>query len=154
MEKWTTVAKDRVGGWLRMGVSPRRLALTLALGFAIGCFPMFGIPTALCAVIAMAFGLNVPAIQAANYAAMPLQFALILPYMRLGGWMFSSGPQYGLKTPVLTGSPLQMLCASGNAAGYALAAWLVVAGPMVLLLTFALTPVLQKVPLLASESGE
>jgi uncharacterized protein (DUF2062 family) len=154
MEKWTTAAKDRVGGWLRMGVSPRRLALTLALGFAIGCFPMFGIPTALCAVIALAFGLNVPAMQAANYAAMPLQFALILPYMRLGGWMFSSGPQFGLKTPMLTGSSLQMLWGSGHMAGHALAAWLVIAGPMVLLLTFALTPVLQKVPLLASEVRE
>jgi uncharacterized protein (DUF2062 family) len=154
MEKWTTAAKDRVGGWLRMGVSPRRLALTLALGFAIGCFPMFGIPTALCAVIAFAFGLNVPAIQAANYAAMPLQFALLLPYMRLGGWMFSSGSQQAFKNTMLTGSPMRMFSASGNVAGHALAGWLVVAGPMVLLLTFALTPVLQKVPLLASETGK
>jgi uncharacterized protein (DUF2062 family) len=154
MEKWTTAAKDRVGGWLRMGVSPRRLALTLALGFAIGCFPMVGIPTALCAVIAVVFGLNVPAIQAANYAAMPLQFALLLPYMRLGGWMFSSGSQHVFRNTMLTGSPIRMFWASGNVAGHALAGWLVVAGPMVLLLTFALTPVLQKVPLLASEAGE
>ncbi len=33
-----------------MGMSPRRLALTLALGFVLGCLPMVGLPTApLCA---------------------------------------------------------------------------------------------------------
>ena len=115
---------------------------------------MFGIPTALCAVIAVVFGLNAPAIQAANYAAMPLQFVLLLPYVRLGSWMFPSGPRNALRAQMLTGSPVRMFWTSGNVAGHALAAWLVVAGPMVLLLTFALTPVLQKVPLLASEAGE
>ena len=63
--------------WLRHGMSPRRLALTLALGFAIGCIPMVGVPTVLCAALAILFGLNQPAIQAANYAAMPLQIDLL-----------------------------------------------------------------------------
>src|ERR1700732_2274741 len=76
--------------WLSQGVSPRRLALTLALGFAVGCIPVIGIPTVLCAGLALALRLNQPAIQVANYAAMPLQFALIVPFVRLGGWMTSS----------------------------------------------------------------
>jgi hypothetical protein len=37
---------------------------------------------------------------------------------------------------------------------HTLAAWLVIAGPMVFLLTLALTPVLQRVPALASARGE
>ncbi len=32
--------------WLGQGISPLRLAVTLALGFAIGCIPVIGIPTA------------------------------------------------------------------------------------------------------------
>src|ERR1700692_2676016 len=70
--------------WLRQGISPPRLALTLALGFVIGCIPLIGLPTGLCALIALAFRLNQPAIQAANYAAMPFQIALIVPFVRLG----------------------------------------------------------------------
>jgi uncharacterized protein (DUF2062 family) len=137
-----------------MGISPQRLALTLALGFAIGCLPVIGVPTALCAVVALGFGLNVPVIQAANYAAMPVQIALILPLARLGGWMFQTGQRPGLTGAFGHGLSMQTLWASENVAGHALAAWVVIAGPMVVLLTLALTPVLQRVPALASEASE
>ena len=137
-----------------MGISPQRLALTLALGFAIGCLPMVGIPTALCMLVALALRLNVPAIQAANYAAMPLQLALILPFVRLGGRLFAPGQQQALERTLLHGSPLQTLWASGSVAGQALGAWVVIAGPSVLLMTIGLTAVLQRVPALASERGD
>ena len=42
--------REKAETWLRQGISPRRLALTLALGFAIGCIPVIGIPTAVCLV--------------------------------------------------------------------------------------------------------
>jgi uncharacterized protein (DUF2062 family) len=138
MSQWLTNRKSQATGWLQTGISPQQLALTLALGFAIGCLPVFGIPTALCAVVAIALKLNVPAIQAANYLAMPVQLALMVPFVRLGGRMFSSGQRYTF----------------GGMAMHTLAAWLVIAGPMVLLLTLALTPVLQRVPVFAGERGE
>lgn len=150
MSKWLTRAKNRTAEWLRMGVSPRQLALTLALGFAIGCLPVFGIPTALCAVVAVTFGLNVPAIQAANYVAMPLQLALVLPFVRLGSWMFATGSRPALQKTLTHGAPIQVLQTSGHA----LAAWLVVAAPMVLLLTVVLTPVLRRVPALAMDDAK
>ncbi len=76
-------AKRNVKLWLSQGISPQRLALTLALGFAVGCIPVVGVPTVLCATLALALRLNLPAIQAANYAAMPLQLVLIVPF---AGW--------------------------------------------------------------------
>ncbi|HSZ17162.1 MAG TPA: DUF2062 domain-containing protein [Terracidiphilus sp.] len=154
MNRLLTAPKDQIATWMRMGMSPRRLALTLALGFAIGCLPVVGIPTAICAIVAMTLRLNVPVIQAANYAAMPLQLMLMLPFVRLGGWMFASGQQQSLERTLLHGSPVQMLWASGNAASHAMGAWLVFAGPMVVLLTLGLTPVLQRVPALARTRGE
>jgi len=39
--------KAQSGSLAQLGISPRRLALTLALGFAIGCIPVIGIPTVL-----------------------------------------------------------------------------------------------------------
>ena len=47
MRKSRASMKRAAAAWLSQGMSPRRLALTLALGFAIGCFPVVGIPTAL-----------------------------------------------------------------------------------------------------------
>ena len=150
MSKWIETRRQQLAGWLRMGISPRRLALTLALGFAIGCLPMVGIPTALCMLVAMALRLNVPVIQAANYAAMPLQLLLIVPFVRLGRWMFATGEQQSLERTLLHGFTMQSLWASSNVAGQALGAWLVIAGPSVLLLTFALTAVLNRVPAVAT----
>ena len=148
--------RQKAETWLRQGISPQRLALTLALGFAIGCIPVIGIPTALCLVVALSLRLNMPAIQAANYAAMPLQVALIFPFVRLGGWLFSSSTHSAVNAGMLThGSPLKLIWASGSLAGEALAAWLVTAIPMVLLLTLILTALLRRVPVLASaEAGD
>ena len=141
---------------MRQGISPRRLALTLALGFAIGCIPIIGVPTALCLLVALGLRLNMPAIQAANYAAMPAQILLIIPFVRLGAWMFASGSKSSLNAAMLAhGSPTRLLLASGSLAGEAIAAWLVIAVPMVVLLTIALTAVFRKVPVFASaEAGD
>ena len=148
--------RQKAETWLRQGISPQRLALTLALGFAIGCIPVIGIPTAVCLVVALSLRLNVPAIQAANYAAMPLQVALIFPFVRFGAWLFSSGAHSPMSAGALAhGSAMKLIWTSGSLAGEALAAWLVTAVPMVLLLTLVLTALLRRVPLLASsEAGD
>jgi len=156
MSRSLRAMRGKVEGWLSQGISPERLALTLALGFAIGCLPMIGIPTALCLLIALGLRLNVPAIQAANYAAMPLQIALIFPFVRLGGWMFAPGNHGGLDQGMLAHtSPLKVIWASGSLAGQAFGAWFVTAIPMVLLMTLALTALLRRVPVLAkAETGD
>jgi uncharacterized protein (DUF2062 family) len=148
--------KQRAVDWLRQGASPRRLALTLALGFAIGCFPVVGIPTALCALLALALRLNLPAIQAANYIVMPLQLLLIVPFMRLGGWLLASGPNQAAKAgSLLHASPINMLSGFGDMAGHAMLAWLVLAVPAVALMTFTLTMLLRRLPALATaEAGD
>jgi len=156
MSRSLRAMRQKAESWLRQGISPQRLALTLALGFAIGCIPVIGVPTALCLVVALGLRLNMPAIQAANYAAMPFQIALIFPFVRLGGWLFSSSVHPTLNASMLGHqSPFKFIWASGSLAGEALAAWLVTAVPMVLLLTLVLTPLLRKVPLVAtSQSGD
>jgi uncharacterized protein (DUF2062 family) len=142
--------------WMCQGISPRRLALTLALGFAIGCFPVVGIPTALCALLALALRLNLPTIQAANYLVMPLQLILVVPFVRLGGWLLASGPYEAAKAgALLHTSRLELLFRFGSMAGHAMLAWLVLAIPAVALMTFTLTMVLRRVPALAAaEAGD
>jgi len=48
------------------GLAPETVALVLTLGLVLGTFPVFGCPTVLCAVAALALRLNVPALQLVN----------------------------------------------------------------------------------------
>ena len=154
MSRSIRAMRQRAEAWMRQGISPRRLALTLALGFAIGCIPVVGIPTALCLVVALALRLNMPAIQAANYVAMPLQVILIFPFLRLGEWMFPS-QKTALTAAALHESPTKLLWQSGSLAGEAIAAWLVIASPTVVLMTVVLTALLRRVPAVGvAEAGD
>lgn len=157
--------RHKAAGWLRQGISPRRLALTLALGAAVGCMPVMGLTTALCVVLAFALKLNLPAIQTANYAVMPLQLILIVPFVRLGKWLAPWGPQQsGNLRALMHLSPANLAWNNlawhslawqmTGFAGQALLAWAVVAIPAVVLLTATLTLVFKRVPALqASESA-
>jgi uncharacterized protein (DUF2062 family) len=153
-QNWIAM-RQKAASLLLEGISPQRLALTLALGFVLGCIPLVGIPTGLCAILALVFRLNLPAIQAANYAAMPFQLALVVPLVRLGGKM-APLTHASLDLAALTHSPLEMFTHAstqlGLLAGQALLAWLVLAIPVAAVLTLALTGVLRRVPALA-EAG-
>ena len=150
------IAQEKVLEWLQCGLAPRQLAFTLALGFAIGCIPVVGIPTLVCAALALTLRLNLPAIQAANYAVMPLQLLLIVPFVRLGGWLIASNRNQPLQAgTLLHASPHAIATQMGWLAGQALLAWVLIAMPAVLLLTFMLTKVLQRIPALAAaEAGD
>lgn len=142
--------RQKAAQWLRLGISPRRLALTLALGFAIGCIPVIGLPTLLCAVLALALRLNLPAIQAANYAAMPVQLLLILPFVRLGDWLFAARKASDISAGALLHmSPFSLAAQCAILGAHAVIAWLLVAAPAVAVLTLAFIPLLRRVPAVA-----
>jgi uncharacterized protein (DUF2062 family) len=75
---------------LRQGVTPEKMALSLALGVALGVFPVLGTTTALCATAALILRLNLPAIQIVNYFVYPLQIALLIPFFRMGEKLFGA----------------------------------------------------------------
>lgn len=52
---------------LKQGATPEKLALTVALGFVLGVFPILGSATLLCGLAAWALRLNQPVIQIVNY---------------------------------------------------------------------------------------
>ena len=75
---------------LQQGVSPEKLALSIALGAVVAVNPALGWSTILCLLLALALRLNLPAIQLTNYFCYPLQIALLLPFFRLGEKLFSA----------------------------------------------------------------
>jgi uncharacterized protein (DUF2062 family) len=151
--------KVKAALWLRQGMTPRRLALTLALGFVVGCIPIVGVTTAICAMAALTFRLNQPAIQAANYAAMPFQLILVWPLVRLGRWIAPSAAYPPMDLAALSRSPFslfshapdQVMAQFGILTGQAMLAWVLFAIPAFLLLTLMLTAVLRRIPALAEQ---
>jgi uncharacterized protein (DUF2062 family) len=78
---------------LTQGISPDGLALCVAIGVVVGNIPILGVSTLLCVAIALAFRLNLAAIQIAQAAMAPTQLLLIIPFVRLGEWILRVPPE-------------------------------------------------------------
>jgi uncharacterized protein (DUF2062 family) len=83
---------------LRQGVTPEKIALSVALGAALGVFPALGWSTTLCAIAAIFLRLNLPAIQIVNYFMYPAQIALLVPFFRWGEKLFRA-PHFPISVP-------------------------------------------------------
>lgn len=82
--------KSRIAHLLGQGTKPREIALTVALGLTLGTIPVLGSTTLLCAIAAAALRLNVPLIMLVNYLAYPIQLALYIPLLLMGGNLLDS----------------------------------------------------------------
>ncbi|MFO7829966.1 MAG: DUF2062 domain-containing protein [Bacteroidales bacterium] len=76
--------------FLNEGTSPEKLALSVSLGVVIGIIPILGATTILCAIVALIFRINMPAIQLVNYFVYPLQLLLFIPFLKFGAIIFQS----------------------------------------------------------------
>jgi len=80
--------RDPIRQQLTQGLSPEKVALTVAVGLTIAINPIVGTTTVLCFGAAVALRLNQPIIQAINFSTYALQLLLIYPFIRLGEWLF------------------------------------------------------------------
>lgn len=78
---------------LKAGLSPEKLALTIALGVVFGLVPVFGITTLLSVAVALRLRLNVAAMQLAAHLMSAFQLALLIPFLRGGARLMGQGPQ-------------------------------------------------------------
>ncbi|HMD31504.1 MAG TPA: DUF2062 domain-containing protein [Candidatus Acidoferrales bacterium] len=144
-------------GLLQQGLSPEKIALCLALGIAITSVPIsFGLGTALCAAAALAFRLNLPAIQAANWAASPLQLLLFIPYMRAGEFLTRAKPlplSIGQITAMFRADLWGSLVKLWGSILRATLGWAVLAPLEVLVIYAVLVPLLRLIPALPRETA-
>ena len=85
---------------LKQGITPEKIALTIALGALLSVFPILGATTILCGLAAFALRLNQPIIQLINYLAYPVQIALLIPFYRAGEHLLGL-PPVPLNIPLL-----------------------------------------------------
>jgi uncharacterized protein (DUF2062 family) len=137
-----------VKSMLKEGMSLRKIALCISLGFVLGIFPVLGATTLLCTVAALALRLNLPAIQVVNYMVYPLQLVMLAPFYGAGNWLFK---QQGL--PLINTNLIGLLQNDfwGSMASlwdltlYAILTWLVISPLLILMLYSASKPVIRAV---------
>ena len=131
----------RIADLLKQGITPEKIALTVALGAFIGTIPMLGTTTILCTVVALALRLNLPAIQMVNGIVYPLQLILLIPFYRLGAWLFRTDASTitltGVKDLIRSGI-LQAIETLWTVTMHALVAWLI-PGTLASLIIYAIT---------------
>ena len=132
---------------LTQGVTPQKIALTIALGFNLGIFPIMGSTTVLCAVAGVCLRLNQPVIQLVNWLVYPLHLALILVFVRIGEWIVGA-PLVPFSIPELVrkfdASPIKFLQQFGMTGVHGIIAWLIIAPIVAALIYFILLPPLKK----------
>ena len=144
---WRRRVRDPIIAQLRQGTTPDKISLTIALGLALGVFPILGSTTALCLAAAVLLKLNQPVIHLVNWLIYPLQPPLILVFIRLGEKLAGAPPVPFSITDMLArfkDSPAQFFRDFGLTALHGIVGWLLVAPLVVAILYFALRPGLRK----------
>ena len=116
---------------LRRGVSPRRLAWSLAVALVVGVNPFLGVTTVTMLLLAWAFRLNHVATQIGIHVVAPLQWLLFLPFIHLGIVLFHAHRLPLSKRDIMHLShrhPLQLIHLLWQWEWHALVIWAVFAG--------------------------
>lgn len=77
---------------LNQGATPAAIAAAIAVSGAIAINPIIGSTTVLCLLVGRLFRLNHVVMQIINYLVYPLQFVLLVPFVRLGETLTGAEP--------------------------------------------------------------
>lgn len=132
---------------LTVGISPDRVAWTIALGVVLGIFPIMGSTTLICLLAGWLLRLNQPVLHVFKTVVYPLHLALILVFIRLGERLYGV-PLISFSIPQLVvkfkDDPLQFARDFGLAAWHGVSAWLLIAPVVALLIKMAVMPLLRR----------
>ncbi len=138
--------RDPIRQQLTQGLSPEKIALSAAVALTIAVNPIVGTTTILCFAAAWALKLNQPIVQAINWSSYALQLLLILPFIRLGEWLFRA-PRENRSLERLVGMMKGDLAGAlrnlRTTLGHAFVAWLAIAPLLVALVYAAALPLVR-----------
>jgi len=132
---------------LRQGITPEKIALSIALGVVLGIFPVLGSTTILCAMAAFLLRLNLPAIQLVNYLIYPVQLILFLPLLQAGSRITGSARVTLSLSAIFTmmkSNLWGLIKMLWTASLGAMLIWLVISPVAIAAIYFTLAPVLRR----------
>jgi uncharacterized protein (DUF2062 family) len=144
---WQRRVVEPVVKQLIQGITPEKIALTLAVGSACALFPLLGTTTLLCLVVGIVLRLNQPIIQIVNGICTPLHFPVILGLIRFGNYLFGQ-PHIRINIRYMNqlfwDDPVVFTERFGVIAMHAAVAWLVIAPVWAVLIYAIARPVLRE----------
>ncbi|MDE3083926.1 MAG: DUF2062 domain-containing protein [Verrucomicrobiota bacterium] len=166
---WQRRIIDPLVSQLTQGITPEKIALTIAVGGACGLFPILGMTTLLCFVVAIILRLNQPIIQLLNQALWPVHLLVIPWYLRLGEVLFGIPHQrlfiremhrllswdrsMGLGDNVARffDNLIEFFQKFGPTAFHAIIAWVLLAPLFIVICYYSLLPVMQAIDRIRQE---
>jgi uncharacterized protein (DUF2062 family) len=138
---------DPIVQQLTQGLSPERVAMTIAVGLVLAIIPVIGVTTVLCLLAAWALRLNQPIMQLINWSSAALQILLIIPFIRLGELIFRDARMTRSLAELVAmakSDPVFTMAMLGETLGHAVVAWLIVSPLLVAAVYFGSRPVLRR----------
>ncbi|HXQ80065.1 MAG TPA: DUF2062 domain-containing protein [Opitutaceae bacterium] len=145
---WQRHVIDPIAAQLTQGITPEKIALTLAVGSAFALFPILGTTTILCLIVGIVLRLNQPIIQIVNALCTPLHLPVIYGMVRLGSFIFNipySHVGIRMMNHMLWDDPRDFFERFGITALHAIAAWATIAPFWMIIVYLLALPVLREV---------
>lgn len=80
--------KTKTKNLLQQGLSPKQLCQSIIVSALISVIPILGVSTFLITTVSLKSKLNLPIMIALSYLMWPIQILLILPFIRVGEFIF------------------------------------------------------------------
>jgi len=153
---WQRRVLDPIVAQLTQGITPEKIALTIAVGSALALFPILGTTTLLCFLAGILLRLNQPIIQAVNYLCTPLHIPLIFGFVRAGEWLFAA-PHHPFRIRLLAKlvweEPVRFMHEFGATGFHAIVVWAFFAPFWTTLLYYTALPILREIARVRKEAA-
>ncbi len=153
---WQRRVRDPLVLQLTQGITPEKIALTIAIGSALALFPLLGTTTLLCFLVGLALKLNQPIIQLINQALWPLHVPVIFASVRFGEHLFGVRHRpFHIREmqQLLWTEPARFFHDFGVTALHAVIAWALVAPLYIALVYYVALPILREIARIKAEAA-
>lgn len=153
---WQRRVRDPIVAQLTQGITPEKIALTVAIGSAVALFPILGTTTLLCFLVGLALKLNQPIIQLINQALWPVHVPAIFLCVRLGERIFAvQHVRFSIRAmnQLFWNDPRQFVHTFGSTALYAIVGWLVLAPFYTAIVYYILLPIMREITRIKAQAA-
>lgn len=154
---WQRRVRDPIVAQLTQGITPEKIALTVAVGSCVSLFPILGTTTLLCILVAFLLRLNQPITQLINQALWLVHVPVIFGCVKLGEFILgATHVHFSLRhmQELFWKSPAAFFQEFGATAFHAIVGWAVVAPIYMTTVYFITLPIMRTVTRLKAEAAE
>ena len=143
---WQRRIADPIVAQLTQGLTPHKIALTVAVGSGIAMFPILGTTTLLCLLVGIVMKLNQPIIQAVNYACTPIHIPFIFYAFKWGDRLLGNshqGLKFGHMIKMLREHPIDFVTRYSVTAMRAMLVWAVLVPFWIIAIYYIVLPIMR-----------